>query len=128
MSTGEPFDPRSPKALRILREAIDEADTAKVQQLLNCGMPINTRLGFLRRTPLLMAVEDGNLYMVRWFLEHGANPNIPDMHGRTPLQYVQPTSYPEYPTLFKAPTREIHEQDERVRGIIRNMLLRAGAC
>lgn len=39
-------------------------------------------------TPLLLAVFRGNMEMVRFLVENGADVNLPDVHRRSPLHYA----------------------------------------
>jgi len=48
----------------------------------------NLDLTFHGETPLLYATRLRRTRMLKWLLRHGANPNIGDREGRTPLSYA----------------------------------------
>ncbi|MCC6317974.1 MAG: ankyrin repeat domain-containing protein [Gemmatimonadaceae bacterium] len=54
----------------------------------------NLDLIFHDETALLYATRLRRTRMVRWLLRHGANPNIGDAEGRTPLSYAVRRRYP----------------------------------
>lgn len=62
----------------------DDVVTARL--LGKHGADLNLR--FHGETPLLYATRLRRTRMVRWLLEHGADPNIGDHEGRTPLLYA----------------------------------------
>ncbi|GIL46013.1 hypothetical protein Vafri_3096 [Volvox africanus] len=56
-----------------------------VRVLLHWGADPNTQGSKNGTTPLLIAVENNHLGLLRVLLEAGANPNLPDTNGCTPL-------------------------------------------
>jgi ankyrin repeat protein len=53
----------------------------------------NLDLTFHGETPLLYATRLRRLRMARWLLRHGANPNVADREGLTPLHYAVKRHY-----------------------------------
>jgi ankyrin repeat protein len=71
-----------------LLSAVAVGDDARVAELLAQGA--DTHGADLRgRTPLMLAVMQRRLDMVRLLLAHGAAPNVPDRAGETPLQWAR---------------------------------------
>ena len=60
----------------------------KVNQLLDKGIPIDVQ-DDEGRTILHRAIEDDYSYLAELMLENGANPNIEDKNGDTPLDYAE---------------------------------------
>lgn len=68
-----------------LQSAAGAGDVAQATVLLDAGAVLDARDGH-GRTPLMLAVEQGQLEIVRLLLQRGADPNAVDDTGRTPLQ------------------------------------------
>ena len=77
------------RGLTRLYNAVLSHDPAKVERRLETGADINFRAtGRARypgRTPLYEAVTINNSRIVKVLLDHGADPDIPDAKGKTPL-------------------------------------------
>jgi len=63
-----------------------EIETARI--LLNAGADVNSPHAELGN-PLLIAMVSGHNNLAKFLLEQGANPNIKDLWGVTPLHYAQ---------------------------------------
>jgi hypothetical protein len=68
----------------------DDVVTAKL--LHEYGADLN--LTFHHETPLLYATRLRRTRMMRWLLQRGANPNIGDADGRTPLAHARRRRFP----------------------------------
>ncbi|MBR5645112.1 MAG: ankyrin repeat domain-containing protein [Treponema sp.] len=68
--------------------AIIENDKEKVLSLIKKGFDINRRTGWLFETPLMFAIRNNRFDFVELLLENGANPDIPDVFGKTPKQIL----------------------------------------
>lgn len=62
--------------------AIKAQDVAKVKDLIEFGVDINSRSGFEEYTPLMRAVRVGNLELVKLLLENGAHVNAKTTRNR----------------------------------------------
>jgi len=73
-----------------LQEAIDEVDDGGkieiVQLLIQAGADVNTWNLDQDSNPLLMAIWGGHEHLVSLLLKEGANPNIKDNEGNSPLR------------------------------------------
>lgn len=61
------------------------------------------------RTPLIWAIYDGNLDLVKFLLDVGADPDLPAEEGRTPLgeclmtqEYKKETKFHQIETLLRS--------------------------
>jgi hypothetical protein len=61
-----------------------DKDTVMLQHLLQCGSPVDVRSAE-RATPLMNAVQTGNMKQVSFLLDHGADPSATDDRGFTAL-------------------------------------------
>jgi hypothetical protein len=71
-----------------LLSAAASGDTAQTTALLDQGAARDER-DELGRTPLMLAVMQRRVEVVRLLLDHGADPNVADNTGRTPLQQAK---------------------------------------
>jgi hypothetical protein len=71
-----------------LLSAAASGDTAQTTALLDQGAARDAR-DELGRTPLMLAVMQRRVEVVRLLLDHGADPNVADNTGRTPLQQAR---------------------------------------
>jgi len=68
-----------------LRQAAESGDQPALQALLDRHVDIDSR-DDMGRTALMLAVLHGRTDAVDLLLEQGADPNLADIHGTTPLQ------------------------------------------
>jgi ankyrin repeat protein len=66
-------------------QAITMADFGKVREIVDNGFNVNTQFPGSKATSLLLSCRNKNMTMVKYFLEKGADPNIEDEDGKTPL-------------------------------------------
>jgi hypothetical protein len=71
-----------------LQSAAASGDTARTIALLDQGAPLDAR-DDQGRTPLMRAVTQNRLEVVRLLLDRGADPNLADNTGSTPLQQAK---------------------------------------
>jgi Ankyrin repeats (many copies) len=83
-----------------LHSAAASGDTVQTTALLNQGAALDTRDEH-GRTPLMLAVMQGRLDVVRLLLNRGADPNIADSAGRTPLQQAKQDNLREVAALLQ---------------------------
>lgn len=72
-----------------LINAITLSDITKINFLLKQGAPINKE-GLFGRTPLAIAIGNGNLEVIKILLKNGAHPNLACgiIQERTPLEFA----------------------------------------
>lgn len=76
--SGDDIVPSPSQKLDTLEAALLAGHAHVVSQLLEYGVDLNVKIfGEDRKSPLCWAVEHGNLYLVRLFLEKGADANFP---------------------------------------------------
>ena len=83
-----------------LQSAAASGDTAQTTALLNQGATLDARDEH-GRTPLMLAVMQGRLDVVRLLLNRGADPNIADSAGLTPLQQAKQENLREVAALLR---------------------------
>jgi ankyrin repeat protein len=83
-----------------LQSAAALGDTAQTTALLNQGAALDARDEH-GRTPLMLAVMQSRVDVVRLLLNRGADPNIADGAGRTPLQQAKQENLHEIAALLK---------------------------
>ncbi|GAA6215364.1 ankyrin repeat, SAM and basic leucine zipper domain-containing protein 1 [Lates japonicus] len=71
--------PHEEDSVLVLKRAISKGDTGTVEQLLDNGMDVETRLGF-EWTPLMCAVSVANYDLARLLLDRGASANFSKDH------------------------------------------------
>jgi hypothetical protein len=79
---------RSESQHQALQSAAASGDAVQTAVLLDQGVPLDER-DEQGRTPLMRAVMQNKLDVVRLLLSRGADPNLPDNSGRTPLQQAK---------------------------------------
>jgi len=94
-----------------LHYAAMETNKLHVQHLLEYGAPIDHKTGETLSTPLHLAVDNGNVETVECLLANGADKDIEDADGSTPLMIVNKNhATPNRNAiirLLKAPSRNI---------------------
>jgi ankyrin repeat protein len=78
---------------------VGQKEAARV--LIARGARINARMGKDEWTPLGAAAEAKDLEMVRLLLDAGADPNLPNGHGETPLGVAASRGSPEVAALLR---------------------------
>lgn len=71
-----------------LTMAIRQKNAPKVQELLLSGVNINERDEGAEQTPLMWAVQSGDVALVQMLLAHGAAVNAQDDFGKTALMFA----------------------------------------
>ena len=66
--------------------AAGSGNIQQMKQLLSKGVNINSRTSIRGHTPLTFAIEERNLISVQFLLNSGADPNLCDGRGFSPLQ------------------------------------------
>lgn len=103
-------DAKSAEAVPALRDTPKE--TAQiVDLLLAAGADVKSRDEF-GNTPLSMAVELGQVSLMRAFLEHGADPNAPGIDGGKPLNTAVESARIEVVTLLLEAGADPNGKDE----------------
>jgi len=92
--TPSPFDPsQSPN--EGLMHAIYHNNIEGVKMSLAAGANVNTSNNFLgwESTPLIEAAQKGNLQVVQWLIDGGADLDASDLHGKTALMWAAGSGY-----------------------------------
>jgi ankyrin repeat protein len=76
--------------IRALGFAADHQRLSVIDRLIGAGTPVDAVDELFGRQALRLAAQNGRPRSVRRLLEHGADPNLRDEHGRTPLDLCQP--------------------------------------
>jgi hypothetical protein len=92
--------PRSAPQSAALQSAAASGDAAQTTVLLNQGAALDARDDH-GRTPLMLAVMQGRLDVVRLLLNRGADPSIADGTGHTPLQQAKQQNLREIAALLE---------------------------
>lgn len=78
-----------------LRVAACNGDIELLKSAIASGVDINDTSTFSRRTALMIAVSNEQIECINILLENGANPNIPDMYGMTPIHFAVTKNSPD---------------------------------
>jgi ankyrin repeat protein len=81
-----PLQPR----IRALTFAADHQRLAVIDQLIEAHTPVDAVDELFGRHALRLAAQNGRPQSVRRLLEHGADPDLRDQHGRTALDLCRP--------------------------------------
>lgn len=81
------FEQKNQKGLTLFAEAVNENDFIIVSAFLRAGVDVNASLNG-GNTALLLAVKGAHSKMVTFLMQLGANPNIKNNQGETPLLYL----------------------------------------
>jgi len=72
-----------------LFNAARDGDLEKVKQLVHEGTPINLQVSSsFGWTPLIGSIYQNKTNVARYLIQEGADVNLPDVNGRTPLMWV----------------------------------------
>jgi len=86
---------RTVKPGETLLTAISNEDEAKVRMLLKFGVSpnhsVNTRIG--NNIPLIVAINSGNMEIIKILVEAGADVNVVGKNGETPLMIAMGSAY-----------------------------------
>jgi ankyrin repeat protein len=83
-----------------LDDLVNMGEIEGVRRLLDGGLDVNSR-NVVLETPLYAAVWTGNYEIAEMLLNRGADPNIPDKNGFTPLQAAQKLERRELVSLLR---------------------------
>eukprot|EP01097_Dermamoeba_algensis_P003859 TRINITY_DN2614_c0_g1_i2.p1 TRINITY_DN2614_c0_g1~~TRINITY_DN2614_c0_g1_i2.p1 ORF type:complete len:694 (-),score=137.63 TRINITY_DN2614_c0_g1_i2:185-2266(-) len=107
--------------------------------LTESGAEINVRTSTNQQTPLHLAVLYNRLDMVSFLLQRGADPNLPDIGGNTPLMTASQMGFIDIARILVASHSDLHSKSsnkwtaihlaaENGHSSIVEMLLKAGAA
>lgn len=109
-----------------LIEAIKQADTAKVEQLIEKGTDVNNVYGEKKRTAIMIAADTGNQEIVMLLMNAGADIDKPDKDGKIPLAYAAGKGHIELVKLFLKQLKK-HNPDYRFAPYCYQALVEAAA-
>jgi ankyrin repeat protein len=73
-----------------LNSSIAMGDMTNVQQLVKAGVNVNCQSSSgTKFTPLHWAIYEHEYEIANFLLDHGANPNLHDIHGETPVDLLK---------------------------------------
>lgn len=81
-----------------------------VTVLVDGGANVNAK-GLDDDTPLHDATTSGNLQMVKYLIEHGADPFLKNLKGKTPSDYAAPHIF-EYLQSLKGKNLSIYDHNK----------------
>jgi hypothetical protein len=88
MGTGEPREPQTFTLEQRLRDAVERADRPTIEKALERGADLKSK-DELGRTVVLLATHFAkDLELVKWLHAKGAPLDVPDVNGRTALQFA----------------------------------------
>lgn len=115
MGTGEPRDPQPFTREQRMLDAVRHGDRATVERALELGVAVETA-DDLKRSALLLAARDaGDLDLVRFLHERGAQIDRADASGRTPLSYAASAGRTEIARYLLANGAALDSSDRRGR-------------
>jgi len=88
MGTGEPREAQPFTLEQRLRDAIERGDRATAEKALERGADLKSKDELGRTVVLLAAHFAGDLELVKWLHAKGAPLDVPDVNGRTALQFA----------------------------------------
>lgn len=88
VSRGADIDAATNEGSRPLHSAALADDVPMIRLLLRLGASINARRESDGRTPLALAAARRNLKAVRFLVENGGDPEIPDADGNRPIHFL----------------------------------------
>jgi ankyrin repeat protein len=108
-------DPRGDMKMSPLHSAADYGDLEMVEVLLNCGVDVNAQTEY-GSTVLLYALWEQagpptNLGVVRSLLDHGADPNVGNKSGTTPLHQASQSGTIEIVRLLVEHSTSVEAKD-----------------
>ena len=101
-----------------LQKASRNGDLSLVKSLIEQGTPVDQPCDFNRWTALHAAAHKGHVEIAEFLIKHGANVNVKDKDGYTPLHNTAGSFLKGYP----------RKRTEADRNRIAALLLKHGAC
>jgi ankyrin repeat protein len=98
-------------------QAISRGDTATVEQFLSEGFDVNRRSSGEDTSLLSLAVQQDEYQMGEFLLARGANANLRDLYGWTPLMYAAVAGNVRMTELLLKHGAEIELEDYNQRGL-----------
>jgi hypothetical protein len=115
MGTGEAPAPQPFTREQRLLEAAREGDRATVERALELGVPVESADDLGRSALLLAARDAGDLELVRFLHERGAEIDRPDADGRTPLSFAAAAGRLELVRYLAREGAAVDSKDDRDR-------------
>lgn len=99
-----------------LMAASESGDLLKVSRLIeDKGVPVNRRIGGDGETALHRASAHGQIEVVKYLIKQGANPNIADHIGNTPILAASYQGYAEIVKILIDAGADVNAAEERLK-------------
>ncbi|HEY1052447.1 MAG TPA: ankyrin repeat domain-containing protein [Prosthecobacter sp.] len=91
----------SPDGQDALYAALLEGNLECIERLMSLGGDINAQDDRGKTVLSRYAMAGGDIKMIKWLLEHGADKSIPDENGDTPLDWARENGHAEIVKLLE---------------------------
>lgn len=76
-------------SIQKIRQLIKENNSIEIKKMLDDGFDVNQVIGSFKRTAIFSAIKYNHLELVQLFVTYGADTDVKDVSGLTPLAYAK---------------------------------------
>lgn len=98
----------------IFNLACEHNNIPVINKFINEGYDINTNDQEAKQTPLFFATSSGNISLVKFLVEKGANVNVVDDFGQSPITLAVAQGYPDIIDILIDAGADINTKDNHV--------------